>query len=154
MKRKLILLLALFAGTAIFTWSHYYYADKHIELRDKVTVMEYKVLDKQVWSLDGQAKEAALATDTSYQDIAQLKKASKGALQRSQIGKWIAILGALASIVYLVYFLWFAVYVELIRNKGYETIAEGAKNLAEKVGDTMESTSELPREEDRYKRDA
>ncbi len=143
MKRKLTILLALLGFTGMFVWSHYYYTDKHIEIRDKVTVMEYKVLDKKTWSLEGKAKEAALAEDVSYEEIARLKQESQAALNRSKIGKWISLIGIVASGLYLLYFLWFAVYVELIKNRGYETIVAYVKKMAEK----MEASAALPKEE-------
>ncbi len=142
MKKRATVLILLFITTGVFTWSHFYYQEKHIELHDKALIMEYKVLDSDVWSIENHQKQQRLSRDASYDALNRVKQESEGAERRSVIGYWIAIIAGIASVGYLFYFLWVLIYVEMIRKKGYVRIVEEAKKVAEKMG----RSSGLPKE--------
>ncbi|MEA3372688.1 MAG: hypothetical protein U9Q62_03240 [Campylobacterota bacterium] len=131
MKKRVTILILLLLTTGVFSWSHFYYHDKYVELHDKALIMEYKVLDSDVWTMENRQKQQALSQDASYDNISRIRQEAKGAEQRSKIGYWIAIIAGLASAGYLFYFLWFLIYVEMIRKKGYIRLVEMAKKMGE-----------------------
>ena len=98
MKKEWIKLAALVVATAIFSGGYSYYASKEIKTRDAVVMMEYSVLDNQVWSMEGEAKERALAADNSYDAIEAMKAQHRSASRKKIMGKVLAILfGAITA---------------------------------------------------------
>ena len=133
--------MLLLITTGIFTWSHFYYEKKSVALHDEVLVLQYKVLDSDVWMMQQHQKQQLLSKDSSYEELSHMQKAMEGARNRSVIGYWIATISGVLSAGYLVYVLWFAIYVEMIRAKGYMGIVRWAEKMARKLGDS----SELPK---------
>ncbi len=142
MKKSLIIFTFLLLTTGIFFWSHHYYEEKYITLSDKLVVMEYQVLDKDVWTADKDQKQHRLSRDASYDELIFMQREARTAHQRSTMGKEIVRFAALGSMGYLLYIIvWLFAYVKMIRNRGYVEVIEAAKNLAEKIGDS----SQLPK---------
>ena len=106
MQGKLIKLGILVVLTAIFALSHHYYGAKETKTQDAIAVMEYKVLDKQMWSMEEAAKNHALSKDSSYDEINVLKKQHKDAAKKKKIGFWMMVVFGIGTTGYLVYVLY------------------------------------------------
>lgn len=132
MKAKLIKLGALLLLTGIFVWSHSYYSSKAKETHDAIVVMEYKVLDKQIWSLEEAAKDHALSQDSSYEKINVLKKQHQDAQRKKKIGFWLMILLGIATSVYSLYVV-YAFIVFLVKEEGYAQIREKLSAMKQKM---------------------
>lgn len=137
MKAMLIKLFLLIAATLLFAWSHTHYDRVYKETSDAIVVMQYKVLDKQVWSMEEAQKEQMLAKDSSYDELQVLKDKNSGAKVKSKIGFWLALLLGIGTAVYFVMVLYRLLYVELIKGEGYKTIAA-----------MIEKSSGLPKADD------
>ena len=135
MKAPLIKWLFLLALTALFAWSQHYYAKVEKETHDEIIVMQYKVLDKQVWSMEEAAKNHALSQDSSYDALQVLQERNKDAGRKHKIGFWLALIFAIASSGYGLYVLYLLVAVKLIREAGYKKIMK-----------MIERSSEFPEE--------
>lgn len=133
MKKKITILALLMVTTGIFSWSHLYYKAKSVELHDKALVMEYKVLDNDVWALEQHQKQQRLSQDASYDELSMVKKEAKGAKQRSAIGYWIALLAGIASTGYFIYLFTVYGYVEIIQKRGYIKIIEWLGMMTRKM---------------------
>ena len=123
MKTMLIKLALLIVATLVFVWSHIHFEKVYKETSDAIVVMQYKVLDKQVWSMHDAQKEQILAKDSSYDELKVLQDQNDGAKIKTKIGFWLAILFGIGTTVYFVMVLYRLLYVELIKEEGYKTIA-------------------------------
>jgi hypothetical protein len=119
----LIKLALLVAATLLFVWSHIHFEKVYKETSDAIVVMQYKVLDKKVWSMQEAQKEQVLAKDSSYDELQVLQGKNEGAMTKSKIGFWLAILFGIGTAVYFMMVLYRLLYVELIKGEGYKTIA-------------------------------
>ena len=124
MKTMLIKLGLLLTATLLFVWSHLYYEKLHKETSDAVVVMQYKVLDKQVWIMEESAKQQALAQDSSYDELQVMQEQKEDALRKKTIGFWLAILFGIVTTLYLCKVLYQLLYVMMVKEKGYIKIAE------------------------------
>lgn len=127
MKEMFVKLVLLLAVTLLFVWSHNHYTQQFHELGDKIVTMQYKVLDKQVWSMSDAEKKAALIGDPSYQQLQMLEQQKEDARSKSEIGFWLAAFFSVASALYLLYTLGRLMYIVLIRQEGYKRIMEAVR---------------------------
>lgn len=137
MKKQLTILALLLATTGIFAWAHSYYKEKHVKMSEKAVVMEYRVLDSDVWTLEQREKMHLLSKDASFDAIRRTKKEAEGAKQRSEIGFWIAMAGGIASAGYGLYVLWLLIVVELISKRGYRSLFAKMTAVAQKMGSAL-----------------
>jgi hypothetical protein len=121
---KLALLLAL---TLLFVWSHKHYTQLFHDVSDKIVVMEYKVLDKRVWSMSDAEKEAALMEESAYEQLQLLKQQKEDVRGKSEIGFWLAGFFTVATALYLIYTILRLAYTYLIVEEGYKRIAEAVR---------------------------
>jgi hypothetical protein len=127
MKAMFVKLALLLAITLLFVWSHKHYTQMFHEISDKIVVMQYKVLDKKVWSMSDAEKEAALMEDSSYQQLQLLEQQKEDARGKGEIGFWLAGFFTVASALYLLYVLFRLAYLYLIEEEGYKRIAEAVR---------------------------
>ena len=121
MQGKYIKLGILVVLTAIFALSYRYYGAKETRTQDAIAVMEYKVLDKQMWSMEEEAKNHALSKDSSYDEISVLKKQHKDAAKKKKIGYWLMVLFGIGTTGYLLYALYLYAAVALAERKKRHT---------------------------------
>jgi hypothetical protein len=114
----------LFAATLLFYWSYTHFKEVRQRSADRVVMMQYEVLDKQVWSMDEAQKQQALSQDDSYMQIEQEKSRASSAALKSKAGLVLAILLGAASLYFFVRLLYAAFYVKLVREKGYEGLVD------------------------------
>ncbi len=134
MKTMLIKLGLLMAATLLFAWSHLYYEKVYKETSDAVIVMQYKVLDKKVWSMEERAKQQALAQDSSYDELQVMQEQKEDADRKQKIGFWLALVFGIVTAGYLVKVLYYLIVVELIRNGEYKTVLGWIKKVLNRPG--------------------
>jgi hypothetical protein len=121
---KLALLLAL---TLLFVWSHKHYTELFHDISDKIVVMQYKVLDKRVWTMSDAEKEAALMEDSSYGQLQLLEQQKEDARGKSEIGFWLAGFFIVATALYLLYTILRLAYLYLVEEEGYKRIVRAVR---------------------------
>ncbi len=119
----LIKWLLLIAGTMLFVWSYLHFSDKQKQLQDEVVMMEYGVLDKQVWSLSDAQKHHELAKDSSYEKIEDKRVQQRDAARKTKIGFWLAVLLGIVSTGYTLMVLYRVGFVYIVREEGYKEVA-------------------------------
>ena len=122
MKPMFAKLLLLLAVTGLIVWGTRHYEARYKETGDEIVVMQYKVLDKGVWSMDSAAKTQALSQDESYAKLQIVQAQHKDADRKRRIGFWLSLLLGAVSVLYALYAGYMFVRVVLIKNEGYKTI--------------------------------
>ena len=131
MKSILLKWLFLLSLAALFAWSQHYYATVEKETHDEIIVMQYKVLDKKVWSMEEAAKTHALSQDSSYDALQVLQERNRDAGRKHKIGFWLAVIFGIAASGYGLYVLYRVIFVWMIREEGYKRVLKMIKRLSE-----------------------
>ena len=124
MKSRYIKLGSLLAVMLLFLWSHGHYTRLFQKTNDRIAVMQYEILDKQMWSMSTAEKEQALSREPVYQELQMLEQQKEDARKKSEIGFWLAAFFTVAFGLYLLNVLTHLVYLTLIKDAGYKRVIE------------------------------